>query len=324
MIYHVKTSGYNIRFFSFALSCEGSAPVLPEPEDYLSNVTRISGLYGDSSTDIGTSPSTSTINFVSLGLTNAQVITNIDLGNSVILDGDKGTNNNTPKFYTSDNTVRFYSGNTFIFQSTDTITGITFTVSDGNISDITASTGTINGNTWIGSTTSVTFTNGGTAQFRITDVQITRLIEQEIISVSNLAFKFGVVIPQDDWDAITDNWEISNYGFMIVKENTLVNSYHRDTVEAAYIAGDRLQDLHRGDGDTPYSFDDNYLFTVKLNIGNNVAHNLRFCASPYIVINDVYYFLGEIRCSINELANDCLTSGETNLPDNALTYLKTH
>ena len=139
-----------------------------------------------------------------------------------------------------------------------------------------------------------------------------------------MSFKFGITIPQDDWDAIADNWEISDYGVMIVKENTLQNVYHEDTVEDAHTAGKKLQDLHKGNGDTPYTYDANYLFTVKLNIGANIAHNLRFVASPYIVIDDVYYFLGEIRCSINELASTCLTTGETNLTDDALTYLTTH
>ena len=324
-LYHVKTSGYNIRFYSFSLSCVGSSPLDPVPGDYLGNVNRIAGLYGSASTVQTSGPVTNAVNVSTLGMNNADDISNINLGHSMTMNGAKASGSNTPKYYTSDYSVRVYGGNTITFESANTMTEIAFTVVNSyGGENLTASTGTISDDVWTGEATSVTFTNTGSSQFRFKNVNITYTGTTSSISVTGMSFKFGITIPQDDWDTIAYNWEISDYGVMIVKENTLVNVYHEDTVEDAHTAGKTLQDLHKGNGDTPYAYESNYLFTVKLNIGANIAHTLRFVASPYIVIDDVYYFLGEIRCSINELAATCLTTGETNLPTDALTYLTTH
>ena len=324
-LYHVKTSGYNIRFYSFSLSCVGSSPLDYVPGDYLGNVTRIAGLYGSASTVQTSGPVTNAVNVSTLGMNNADDISNIDLGHSMAMNGAKASGSNTPKYYTSDYSVRVYGGNTITFESANTMTEIAFTAVNGyGGENLTASTGTISDDVWTGEATSVTFINTGSSQFRFKNVNITYTGTTSSISVTGMSFKFGITIPQDDWDTIAYNWEISDYGVMIVKENTLVNVYHEDTVEDAHTSGKTLQDLHKGNGDTPYAYESNYLFTVKLNIGANIAHTLRFVASPYIVIDDVYYFLGEIRCSINELAATCLTTGETNLPTDALTYLTTH
>ena len=313
-----------IRSIEFYIS---GSPIVVEdvPQNHLTSVTRIAGLYGDASIVQTTGPVTNVVNVSTLGMDNADDVSNIDLGHSMAMNGAKASGTNTPKYYTSDFSVRVYNGNTITFESANTMTEIAFTaVNNYGGENLTVSTGTISNDVWTGEATSVTFTNTGSAQFRFKNVNITYTGTTSSISVTGMSFKFGITIPQDDWDAIADNWEISDYGVMIVKENTLMNVYHEDTVEDAHTAGKKLQDLHKGNGDTPYTYDANYLFTVKLNIGVNIAHNLRFVASPYIVIDDVYYFLGEIRCSINELAATCLTTGETNLPDDALAYLTTH
>ena len=325
-LYHVKTSGYNIRFFSFSLSYEGSTPIEPVPNDYLGNVSRIAGLYGNADIS-GTNHAPETITFGSLGLDNGvQYLEPFDGGDFTITFAG-GVNDG--KYYTTGSGIRTYGNGTITIASSLTMQQINFTWDSSSenkpSSDDVVDVGEYDSSTyiWTGSAESVTLTRpSGSGHWRLKSVTVTYV--GQTISVIGMSFKFGITIPQDDWDAIADNWEISDYGVMIVKENTLQNVYHEDTVEDAHTAGKKLQDLHKGNGDTPYTYDANYLFTVKLNIGANIAHNLRFVASPYIVIDDVYYFLGEIRCSINELAATCLTTGETNLSDDALTYLTTH
>ena len=312
-----------IRSIEFYIS---GSPIVVEdvPQNHLTSVTRIAGLYGDATTTQTTGPVTNAVNVSTLGIESGADVSDVELGHSMTLDGAKGTGSNPPRYYSSDGTIRVYNGNSITFESANAMTNISFTVTNGSGDNLNVSTGTISGSVWTGEATSVTFTNTASTQFRFTNVSITYTASTSSISVTGMSFKFGITISQEDWDAIADKWEISDYGVMIVKENTLQNVYHENTVKDAHTAGKKLQDLHKGNGDTPYAYESNYLFTVKLNIGANIAHNLRFVASPYIVIDDVYYFLGEIRCSINELAATCLTTGETNLPDDALTYLTTH
>ena len=319
---HVKTSNHNIRYYGFNLVSEGTFVPPPEPEDYIGNVSRFAGLYGTETTPEATDPET--ITFASLGLDNAVQYTDPFNGGHFTVTFSGGGNDG--KYYDTGTGIRTYGGGKITVASSLTIEQINFTW-DGSYKPTSnvANVGAYNSsnNTWTGSANSVTLTRpSGSGHWRLKSVTVTYAVPP--IDVTGMSFKFGLLFPQEDWDTIADNWEISDYGFMIVKETTLQNSYHEDTVEDAYYANKRLQNLHKGDGDTPYSYESNYLFTVRLNIGENIAHSLRFCASPYIVIDDHYYFLGEIRCNINELANTCLTTGETNLSSEALTYLKTH
>ena len=93
-------------------------------------------------------------------------------------------------------------------------------------------------------------------------------------------------------------------------------------VKDRYENSGALAVAHSQSGAAPtYEEGDNYVFSVKVTVSTYAKY---FCAAAYFVIDDVYYFLGEIRCSINELAATCLTTGETNIPDDALTYLTTH
>ena len=87
------------------------------------------------------------------------------------------------------------------------------------------------------------------------------LVAQESLVDENVDSIKVAYVPQK----FADNWEISDYGFMIVKENTLVNTYKEETVEDAYFHNKRLQNLHKQDGDTPFTDESNYLFSVILN-----------------------------------------------------------
>ena len=136
--------------------------------------------------------------------------------------------------------------------------------------------------------------------------------------------EFGITIPVSDWDAINanDDWEITDYGVMFVKETTLENTYGASSVEEAYNNGKYLKDVHKGNGEDPYSILDMYIFTAKLSINNESNYDVVYCAASYIVVNDTYYFLKEERESIRSLAAQSIGQGTSELSDDALTILK--
>ena len=106
------------------------------------------------------------------------------------------------------------------------------------------------------------------------------------------------------------------------KKTTLENTYHASSVEEAYYNGDYLKDVHKGNGEDPYSILDMYIFTAKLSINNESNYDVVYCAASYIVVNDTYYFLKEERESIRSLAAQSIGRGTSELSDDALTILK--
>ena len=119
--------------------------------------------------------SSETITMSGQGYTDGQEISSIT-GEACTISLDKGTNNNAPKYYNTGTAIRAYGGNTItISSSSQTITGITFTFSSGEGSnEITADSGSYSNNTWSGSSSSVTFTIGGTSGHRrIASITIT-------------------------------------------------------------------------------------------------------------------------------------------------------
>mgnify|MGYP002623485522 CR=1 FL=1 len=130
---------------------------------------------GNNDPDPGTGGgSTVTLDLTAQGYGNQDVFTSLTVS-GVTMTGDKGSNNNTPKYYNNGTAVRFYGGNTFTISSTSTITKITLTFGSGDGSnEITASPGTFATPDWTGSSNSVTFTVGGTTgNRRIAKVEVT-------------------------------------------------------------------------------------------------------------------------------------------------------
>ena len=106
------------------------------------------------------------IDFTAQNYENAQEVASLTVGD-VAVTLDKGTNNNTPKFYTSGNAVRLYGGNTMTVSSAKAIEKIVFTFASGEgTNEITANGGTFATDTWTGSANVVTFTIGGTSGHR--------------------------------------------------------------------------------------------------------------------------------------------------------------
>ena len=94
-------------------------------------------------------------------------------GTDCTLTFSKGTNNNSPAYYSP--AVRLYGGNTLTISSSKTIVSVVFTfASNDGSNSISATPGSFSGTTWTGSTNSVTFTIGGSSgNRRISSIEIT-------------------------------------------------------------------------------------------------------------------------------------------------------
>lgn len=103
------------------------------------------------------------IDMTAQGYANQQEVTSVK-AEPIIVDFNKGTNSNTPKYYTSGTAVRVYGGGYFTVSSEKTIVKIvvTFGSSDGS-NAITTDCGSYSNGTWTGSASSVKFSIGGTS-----------------------------------------------------------------------------------------------------------------------------------------------------------------
>lgn len=115
-----------------------------------------------------------------LGIANSEVVESVE-GTSMSLTFSNGTNNNAPKYYSTGNAVRVYGGNTLTItptaESTIYITKVVFNrASGGNSNTLSADTGKMEGDTWIGCSEGedITFTvSGTTGHIRINSITVT-------------------------------------------------------------------------------------------------------------------------------------------------------
>ncbi|MDE6871286.1 MAG: DNA-binding protein [Bacteroidales bacterium] len=124
---------------------------------YISHVSE-----GGETPDLPGEETVVTIDLTAQGYGNAVDVTTLTV-DGITLTFDKGTNANTPKYYTSGASVRVYGGGTLEVSGEKTITKVEFVYgsSDGN-NEITANSGTFSTDTWTGEASSVLFTVGGT------------------------------------------------------------------------------------------------------------------------------------------------------------------
>ena len=96
---------------------------------------------------------------------NGAAITSVTIVEGITATFDKGSNSNSPKYYTSGYAIRCYGGNNFTIESTvGTIIKIVLTYGSGDGSNaITTDCGEFNSDTWVGNAESVKFTIGGTS-----------------------------------------------------------------------------------------------------------------------------------------------------------------
>ena len=292
-------------------------PAGPGVDDYLDNTSLYADLLAeehDTRQDYENWKS-----FDEFGLENGAEITTFDFEKAEITFVEN-TGNNPPAYYTSDKSARVYKDNTITFTSSITITKIIFTFVSGYSSGLSTDVGTYSDGEWDGETSEVVFNVSD--KVRITQIYIAT-IEGEL-TVDEVALRLGVKFNKADWNAIHDQWTITDYGVMIAKKETLNNTYDVDTIADAYDNGDYLLDLHKKSYAEPYSYNaNNYLFTVKLKMTLQSNYNVTYCASPYIVAGGTYYFLDQIETSVNDLASELLASGTSSLSDDTLTLLST-
>ena len=114
------------------------------------------------------------IDMTAQGFANQETITTVTK-TPISIAFDKGTNSNSPKYYSSGTAIRVYGGNNFTISSDKTIVKIvlTFGSSDGS-NAITTDVLTYSNGTWTGRANSVKFTIGGTSgNRRIQKVAVT-------------------------------------------------------------------------------------------------------------------------------------------------------
>lgn len=118
------------------------------------------------------------IDFSQLGYENGQEVTTVD-GEDFSVTFDKGTNSNTPKYYTTGTAIRVYGGGNFTVNSTENITKIVISFGEGDNGEngnnpIAANEGSYSNGTWTGSASEVIFTVGGTSgNRRIKAIEVT-------------------------------------------------------------------------------------------------------------------------------------------------------
>ncbi|MBE6126485.1 MAG: hypothetical protein E7182_00650 [Erysipelotrichaceae bacterium] len=120
-------------------------------------------------------PAIEDIDISALGFENQQVIEKIESGICTVT-WNKGTNSNTPKYYTNGAAIRIYGGGYFVVSvdgGTISSIALTFGSSDGS-NDIVTDVGSYENGAWSGSASSVKFTIGGTSgNRRIAGITIT-------------------------------------------------------------------------------------------------------------------------------------------------------
>ena len=109
-------------------------------------------------------------------LEDGTVVSSVTEGDvSISFSGGTNTFGDAPTYYNNGAAVRCYGGNTFTVSSSNTIANIIiFCVTGDSGNTISANVGTMDGTTWTGSSSSVTFSIGGDSGHRsVSEIQVT-------------------------------------------------------------------------------------------------------------------------------------------------------
>ena len=312
--YTGKSNGGSFKYVQLWKAAASSAE---KPEDYLNNTAKYFVLEGNEGTAL--KDKTDTIIFEDEGIADATTLETMNLTYGT-MTFSKESGSNYPKYYNNGKNARLYKSNSLTITCSRNITRVEFTFTSGYGSGLTVSTGTLTDNVWTGSTTTVKFTNGNNdnTQIRFTKIAVTTTAE--VLAINDVIMRFGATIPSSDWNYINDTWGISDYGVMMAKETTLAG-YGVSSIEQAYKNHEYLSDFHRGSNVMPHPEAETYKFTAKVTMTDEANYDIVFCAAPYIVIDGEYYFLEEIRYSVNTLADYYLEHGGSSLSEDALNLL---
>lgn len=304
-----------------------------EPNYYLNNTTSYAELTANVEGAAGqTATVTKSISQVSGTTTNGTKVTSLTLDSTITVSVNaEGYNGSV---YEAGSEWRLYQSNSAVVTvaAADdvTISSITFTFTTGNSGQLkyNGSAITSGGPVAINNATSAIFSvaksgSGTNGQIKVTAISVTYTTPGSI-SVDTVAINYGATISKANWNAINnlDGYEITDYGAMLVKKDTLANTYHVSSVEEAYNGGHNVYIANKGSGALPNEDGDNYFFYVKLNVTRESNYGTVYVAAPFIKVNDVYYFLDELEYSVNTLAQYHLNNGGSDLSDAALNVLK--
>ena len=310
------------------------------PSDYLNNATSYAKLFAKESKASSPITTTKTVNelvedndwVVSSGNDVGDLCTDFDLDDNINVSTTGGPNCGSI-WGTSTHDYRLYqnkSGN-IIFTANNgcVITSIklTYNTSSNGILKYGDTTLTSNTAVAINSLTSVTFNvansgNGTSGQVRITEFSVTYNVS--VTAADQASMTFGGSISKEDWDAINDldGYQINDYGVMVFRttEEQLSNVL---TVEEYFKLGPENVAIVRKGSGTPSAPENGYYdFFARINFGSTTNYfNIIYCAAPFILINDQYYFLPEQRYSVNSLATYYKTHDGCDLSSDALQYL---
>ena len=297
--YTDKTDGASYKYIQLWKTISNN----PNPEDYLAYSSKITGMTAHE--EVASEDNiTDSLIFNELGLNSNIEIPSVDFGDVYFASESSPQSTSVPKYMRNDQAFHVYTGNT-IWVSSDNrlnIFDIHFTFLEGSTDnlEINGNTGGAfnNNNTWIGSHEYVSFRCTGNVVISRIDV-----VHSDIVSVNSVALRFGVSIPKVNYDAITtDGHIISDYGVMFVKKDTLRNTYNTTSIADAYHDGRDLAAVHSNRSTISHVDGYNYFFTAKIKITLESNYNTYYCAAPFIVIDDEYYFLPQMEASVSNIA----------------------
>ena len=304
-----------------------------DPNYYLNNTSS----YAELTANVDGTPGetvtvTKNVSQVSGTTTNETQVPTLTLDSNITVSVNPDGNNG--KVYSNGAEWRVYQSDAAIVtveaSNGATISSITFTFGTKNSGQLkyNGSAITSGGPVAIASKDTAIFSvsrsgSGTNGQIKVTAISVTYTTPGSI-SVDTVAINYGATISKANWNAINnlDGYEITDYGAMLVKKETLANTYHVSSVEEAYNGGHNVYIANKGSGVIPNENGDNYFFYVKLNVTRESNYGTVYVAAPFIKVNDVYYFLDELEYSVNTLAQYHLNNGGSDLSDAALNVLK--
>ena len=295
------------------------------PDDYLDGASSFANIHGKENYNISEQSETKEVVFGDLSLTNGEQYSDpFNIGDGIVKVTFAGGANDG-KYYTTGNGIRTYENGTVKVSSTSAIiSSITFTWSGetyaptsnvANVGSYDAETGV-----WSGSASEVVLTKSGSGQWRLQSVEVT-YNTATLASVGSVSLEFGAKISKTSWDAIEDNsdWPINEFGIMLFKTRqasvpTVEEVFNATPAKTVAINNTQYDVALEEDGD-------NYSFSVKVNISSVASYDIYFCAAPYVVIDGEYYFLDNMKYSVQSLATYYLSHSGSSLSTDALNML---
>lgn len=211
-----------------------------------------------------------------LGYENATAVENIEQDNFTITF-NKGTNSNSPKYYTNGTAIRCYGGNTITFTSSVSITEITIGFgSDDGTNDITVDCGAYINGVWTGKSNKVVFTISGTTGNR----------------------RFSSINVVYEGEAGQTNYECSEVDFRI-KCGVELALTEIDNVESYGIAVTANGETRTYDSTSEYYATDTQCLYATISLGDVLNNKTRldvdFTVCAYVVVDGVTYYSESVK-----------------------------